>query len=122
MTEYSGPANLAAIRERPPEPVALIELLSCLALSANGRTPDATTKKASPKGLNELFHDTLKDIYFAKKKILATAKNGEGCSKPRFEAAFERTARNRRNTLPASKRFGGRKRQMTDVAGNVDLG
>lgn len=25
-----------------------------------------------PKGLDELFHDTLKDIYFAEKKILAT--------------------------------------------------
>jgi ferritin-like metal-binding protein YciE len=25
-----------------------------------------------PKQLNELFHDTLKDIYFAEKKILAT--------------------------------------------------
>jgi ferritin-like metal-binding protein YciE len=24
------------------------------------------------KGLEELFHDTLKDIYFAEKKILAT--------------------------------------------------
>jgi ferritin-like metal-binding protein YciE len=25
-----------------------------------------------PKHLDELFHDTLKDIYFAEKKILAT--------------------------------------------------
>jgi ferritin-like metal-binding protein YciE len=25
-----------------------------------------------PKTLNELFHDTLKDIYFAEKKILST--------------------------------------------------
>jgi ferritin-like metal-binding protein YciE len=25
-----------------------------------------------PKKLHELFHDTLKDIYFAEKKILAT--------------------------------------------------
>lgn len=32
----------------------------------------ATTKTASKKGLNELFHDTLRDIYFAEKKILAT--------------------------------------------------
>ena len=37
-----------------------------------------------PKTLDELFHDTLKDIYFAEKKILATlpkmakaAQNGE---------------------------------------------
>ena len=26
----------------------------------------------APKTLDELFHDTLKDIYFAEKKILAT--------------------------------------------------
>ena len=45
----------------------------------------------APKTLNELFHDTLKDIYFAEKKILATlpkmakaAKNGE------LKAAFEK--------------------------------
>jgi ferritin-like metal-binding protein YciE len=45
----------------------------------------------APKTLNELFHDTLKDIYFAEKKILATlpkmakaAQNGE------LKAAFEK--------------------------------
>jgi ferritin-like metal-binding protein YciE len=44
-----------------------------------------------PKMLDELFHDTLKDIYFAEKKILATlpkmakaAQNGE------LKAAFEK--------------------------------
>ena len=44
-----------------------------------------------PKQLDELFHDTLKDIYFAEKKILATlpkmakaAQNGE------LKAAFEK--------------------------------
>ena len=44
-----------------------------------------------PKTLDELFHDTLKDIYFAEKKILATlpkmakaAQNGE------LKAAFEK--------------------------------
>jgi ferritin-like metal-binding protein YciE len=26
-----------------------------------------------PKSLDDLFHDTLKDIYFAEKKILVTA-------------------------------------------------
>ena len=32
-----------------------------------------------PKTLDELFHDTLKDIYFAEKKILtALAEDGEG--------------------------------------------
>ena len=45
----------------------------------------------APKRLDELFHDTLKDIYFAEKKILATlpkmakaAQNGE------LKAAFEK--------------------------------
>ena len=45
----------------------------------------------APKTLDELFHDTLKDIYFAEKKILATlpkmakaAQNGE------LKAAFEK--------------------------------
>ena len=34
---------------------------------------------ASEKNLQELFHDTLKDIYFAEKKILsALAENGQG--------------------------------------------
>ena len=34
---------------------------------------------ASEKNLQELFHDTLKDIYFAEKKILsASAEDGEG--------------------------------------------
>jgi ferritin-like metal-binding protein YciE len=28
---------------------------------------------AKPKMLDDLFHDTLKDVYFAEKKILATA-------------------------------------------------
>ena len=34
----------------------------------------------NPKKLDELFHDTLKDIYFAEKKILATLENGKGCT------------------------------------------
>jgi ferritin-like metal-binding protein YciE len=45
----------------------------------------------APKTLDELFHDTPKDIYFAEKKILATlpkmaktAQNGE------LKAAFEK--------------------------------
>src|SRR5204863_5912320 len=44
-----------------------------------------------PKKLDELFHDTLKDIYFAEKKILSAlpkmakaARNGE------LQAAFEK--------------------------------
>jgi ferritin-like metal-binding protein YciE len=33
---------------------------------------------------------TLKDIYFAEKKILATLPNGEGSSERRLKAAFEK--------------------------------
>jgi Domain of unknown function (DUF892) len=34
-----------------------------------------------PKKLDELFHDTLKDIYFAEKKILSALEDGEGCAR-----------------------------------------
>ena len=38
------------------------------------------------KKLDELFHDTLKDIYFAEKKILATpAQDGQGGTKRRAQ-------------------------------------
>ena len=51
----------------------------------------APTKKASPKGLNELFHDTLKDIYFAEKKIVATLpKMAKAAQSPDLKAAFEK--------------------------------
>jgi ferritin-like metal-binding protein YciE len=49
----------------------------------------ATTK--APKGLNDLFHDTLKDIYFAEKKILATLpKMAKAAQSPDLKAAFEK--------------------------------
>jgi ferritin-like metal-binding protein YciE len=51
----------------------------------------ATTKAASTKGLSELFHDTLKDIYFAEKKILATLpKMAKAAQSPDLKAAFEK--------------------------------
>ena len=51
----------------------------------------ATTKAASKKGLNELFHDTLKDIYFAEKKILATLpKMAKAAQSQDLKAAFEK--------------------------------
>src|SRR5271165_3622040 len=41
------------------------------------------------KGLEELFHDTLKDIYFAEKKILATLpKMATAAQSPELKAAF----------------------------------
>lgn len=44
-----------------------------------------------PKSLDELFHDTLKDIYFAEKKILATLpKMMKAAQSDELKAAFEK--------------------------------
>src|SRR4029077_17978324 len=44
-----------------------------------------------PKKLDELFHDTLKDIYFAEKKILATLpKMAKAAQNQELKAAFEK--------------------------------
>ena len=45
----------------------------------------------APKLLDELFHDTLKDIYFAEKKILgALPKMAKAAQSQELKAAFER--------------------------------
>src|SRR3954471_8950331 len=44
-----------------------------------------------PKKLDELFHDTLKDIYFAEKKILATLpKMAKAADSEELKTAFEK--------------------------------
>ena len=44
-----------------------------------------------PKKLDELFHDTLKDIYFAEKKILSTLpKMAKASQSEELKAAFEK--------------------------------
>ena len=44
-----------------------------------------------PKKLGELFHDTLKDIYFAEKKILSTLpKMAKAAQNKELKAAFEK--------------------------------
>ena len=44
-----------------------------------------------PKTLDDLFHDTLKDIYFAEKKILATLpKMAKAAQSEELRAAFEK--------------------------------
>jgi ferritin-like metal-binding protein YciE len=44
-----------------------------------------------PKMLDDLFHDTLKDIYFAEKKILATLpKMAKAAQSPDLKRAFEK--------------------------------
>ena len=46
------------------------------------------SRRKNPKKLDELFHDTLKDIYFAEKKIL---EDGEGSTKRRAQGrAFKK--------------------------------
>ena len=43
------------------------------------------------KTLNDLFHDTLKDVYFAEKKIVATLpKMAKAATSPDLKKAFER--------------------------------
>lgn len=45
----------------------------------------------APKKLDELFHDTLKDIYFAEKKILTTLpKMAKAAQSGELKAAFEK--------------------------------
>jgi ferritin-like metal-binding protein YciE len=45
----------------------------------------------APKKLDELFHDTLKDIYFAEKKILSTLpKMAKAAHSEALKAAFEK--------------------------------
>ena len=44
-----------------------------------------------PKKLDELFHDTLKDIYFAEKKVLSTLpKMAKAAQSGELKAAFEK--------------------------------
>ncbi len=45
----------------------------------------------SPKQLDDLFHETLKDIYFAEKKIVATLpKMAKAATSPELRKAFEK--------------------------------
>src|SRR6185312_16710464 len=58
------------------------------------RTGKAASQGATPmpeKNLKELFHETLKDIYFAEKKILAALpKMAKAAQSSQLKAAFER--------------------------------
>ena len=46
---------------------------------------------AKEKTLQDLFHDTLKDIYYAEKKILtALPKMAKAAQNPKLKAAFEK--------------------------------
>jgi ferritin-like metal-binding protein YciE len=53
--------------------------------------PSGATAMAKEKDLRELFHDTLKDIYFAEKKILsALPKMAKAAQADELRAAFEK--------------------------------
>src|SRR6478736_1342200 len=55
--------------------------------------PQGTLAMAKEKTLKDLFHDTLKDIYFAEKKILtALPKMAKAASSDALRAAFEKHA------------------------------
>ena len=43
-----------------------------------------------PKALDDLFHDTLKDIYYAEKKILTTLSMAKAARSAELKAAFEK--------------------------------
>jgi len=50
--------------------------------------------KKEPKQLDELFHDTLKDIYFAEKKLVTTLpKMAKAAQNPELKAAFTKHAK-----------------------------
>src|SRR3954466_6691322 len=60
------------------------------ALGSPYRTLEASMAK-EPKKLDNLFHDTLKDIYFAEKKILtALPKMAKAAQNNNLRAAFEK--------------------------------
>src|SRR3954464_8200761 len=60
------------------------------ALGSPYRTLEASMAK-EPKKLDDLFHDTLKDIYFAEKKILSTLpKMAKAAQSRELKAAFEK--------------------------------
>jgi len=56
-----------------------------------GQHHGRTNMAKEPKNLDDLFHDTLKDIYFAEKKILATLpKMAKAAQNKELKAAFEK--------------------------------
>src|SRR5712691_11524875 len=64
------------------------------ALGDGAQLPGSNRRKPmakEPKKLDELFHDTLKDIYFAEKKILAALpKMAKAAQHRKLQAAFEK--------------------------------
>ncbi len=87
------------LRDRESQPMAIsIQLYAaaeeyCRNLIAAGRFASINPRgiMAKEKHLNDLFLDTLKDIYFAEKKILsALPKMAKAAQSPALKAAFEK--------------------------------
>src|SRR5262249_18090689 len=67
---------------------------SVLAHSMEPRMPKTTNKNHTGKNLDVLFHDTLKDIYYAEKKILSTLpKMAKAAKSSDLKDAFEKHRR-----------------------------
>ena len=87
--------------------------LATLRLTSSWRNPGAglSSRRAimpssKAKGLEDLFADTLKDIYFAEKQILrALPKMAKSASSQELSQAFESIVRKRRGTSSVSKKF-----------------
>jgi ferritin-like metal-binding protein YciE len=75
----------SAASERPSRPgVAL----------SHGQTCEGDAMARKQKTLDDLFHETLKDIYYAEKKILtALPKMAKGAQSEELQAAFEKHER-----------------------------
>jgi hypothetical protein len=55
--------------------------------------PQRYIMSKEPKMLDDLFHDTLKDIYYAEKKLLtALPKMAKAAQNPDLKAAFQKHA------------------------------
>jgi ferritin-like metal-binding protein YciE len=64
--------------------------LVCL-LGKSAQIPEKSDMVKNGKTLDELFHDTLKDIYYAEKKILSSLpKMAKAAQSPELKAAFEK--------------------------------
>src|ERR1700730_11242405 len=64
---------------------------TCSPAGSNGATPTLEGVMAKERELKDLFLDTLKDIYFAEKKILsALPKMARAAQSPKLKAAFEK--------------------------------
>jgi len=63
-------------------------------LGKSVQIPEKSDMAKSNKTLDELFHDTLKDIYYAEKKILSSLpKMAKAAQSPELKAAFEKHER-----------------------------